>query len=172
MNIKTASEIIESLKPNRICRNTKAEFSDITDTYVALGARATIETRIPGRFEVEGWFRFFDKKEVGPRTQVKLALTVETADEARQIVLKHAISEILVTPHEELAYSKDVLPFNLYILSARASYLKSIRNVIAEDEDEIYGGTLPELKQCLPWICSVHLCLVPEAVMRSTYNDD
>ena len=172
MNIKTASEVIESLKPKKISRNNKGDFSEITDSYLGMGAGATIETRIPSRFEFGGWFRFFDKKDVGPRTQAMPALTVETDDEARQIVLRHAISEILVNPHEELAHSEGILPFNLYVLSARVSFLDSIQNIILQDEDEIYGGTLPNLKQCLPWMRSVHLCLVSEAVIRSIYSDD
>lgn len=172
MNIKTASEVIESLKPKGVSRNNKGDFSEITDSYLGMGARATIETRIPSRFEFEGWFRFFDKKAVGPLTEFKPALTVETADEARQIVLRHAISEILVNPHEELAHSEGILPFNLYVLSARASFLEVIQKIVANHEDEIYQGTLLTLKECLPWMRSVHLCLVPETVVRSIYKDD
>ncbi len=172
MNVKTASEVIESLEPKLIARNDKGGFSEITNTYVALGARTTVEIRIPNRFEFEGWFRFFDKKDVGPHTQFKPALTVETADEARQIVLRHAVSEILIDPHEELAYSENALPFNLYILSARASFLKSLYKIVVGDEGEVYAGTLPHLKQCLPWMRSVHLCLVPEELVRSIYDGE
>jgi hypothetical protein len=174
MNVKTASTIIESLKPKLISRNNKGEFSQVGKAYLGLGARTTMETRIPGRFELEGWFRFFDKEDVGPRTHVKPGLTAASDDEFRQLVLRHAVSEILVGPHEELAYSKAVLPFNLYILSARASFLKLIHKIIAEDEDEdeVYGGTLPTLKECLGWMRSVHLCLVPEAFVRSIYDTE
>jgi hypothetical protein len=172
MKLQAASEVIESLKPKGISRNNKGDFSEITDSYLGMGARATIETRIPNRFEFEGWFRFFDKKQVGPRTQVMPALTVETDDEARHIVLRHAISEILVNPHEELAHSEGTLPFNLYVLSARASFLEAIQKIVANHEDEIYEGTLLTLKECLPWMRSVHVCLVSEAVIRSIYSDD
>jgi hypothetical protein len=169
-NIKEA--VINSLKPEKVSFNNKGDFWQIRNDYLCLGAKTTGKSKIPNKFEWGGWYRFFDAESVGEHTPLRgvfLSQDVRSDDEARLWATVNAVTEILVYPMEDLAYSVGALPVNLFIISAEASFIERIRKILDEPEDDFEFGhhqLYPSVKWHLRLRQSVYVCPVAESVVR------
>ena len=171
MNAKL-SEIVHSLTPNKISQNNKGEFWEITSAYLILGAKITNKSIVPNKFDFKGWYRLFDTECVTERTEIVggFQQAVVSEDEARLRILKTAVSDTLVQPDEELIDSAGSLPTDLYILSARQSFLDVLSKIATQNEADLPWGVQPVVKRSLGVMRSVNVCSVPENVIRALYN--